>query len=158
MKEQTTTHNVFTSFILSYDGSGTPALIEHIQPLHPGEPFVIDTHKSHIFLAGGFPSLFADSPIPVSATLQLNGDLGNYSGDQLSQIARAELDRYTESRFRSFTKTVNPRVVVLGASAQALTQFLETYGGVLEIEPLLTRGIHQEYTTANDLNINSHLL
>lgn len=145
----------FSQHLLIYDGSGTPALTRHTQPLHPAEPFVLDTPHDQIFLTSGFSSLAEDSSLPISPTLQLNGDLAHFSRDQLAHIARAELDRCTQVRYRSFLSEANPKVVVLGDSASALNQFLDTYGGVLEIDLLLTKGMHPEITTATEIDIRN---
>ncbi len=146
-------HNGFTSYLLSYDGSGTPALVEHNHPLHPDKPFSLDSAYDQIFLTSGFSSLCAETTLPLSPTLQLNGDLGDFSLDQLGMIGRAELDRHTGTQYRSLISKANPKVIVLGESADELDEFIDTYGGVLEITGLLSRGMHPEFTTAGELNI-----
>jgi len=143
----------FHQYLLIYDGSGTPALIRHKQALHPAEAFELHTPYEQVFLTSGFSTLTQNSPAPLSPTLQLNGDLGNFSMDQLAHIARAELDRCTRIQYRSFLSKANPQVVVLGSSASALNLFLETYGGVLEIDLLLSKGMHPEIATASEIKI-----
>ncbi len=145
--------NGFTSYLLSYDGSGTPALVEHTLALHPDKPFNLDTADDQIFLASGFSSLYDDTNLLLSPTLQLNGDLGDFSPDQLAMIGRAELDRHRGTQYRSMIREANPKVVVLGKSAEELDRFIDTYGGVLEITGLLSRGMHPDFTTAAELDI-----
>ncbi len=145
--------NGFTSYLLNYDGSGTPVLVEHTHPLHLDKSFNLDTAYDKIFLASGFSSLYDETTLPLSATLQLNGDLGDFSLDQLGMIGRAELDRHTGTQYRSLISEANPKVVVLGESADELDGFIDTYGGVLEITGLLSRGMHSEFTTAGELDI-----
>ena len=145
--------NGFTSYLLSYDGSGTPALVEHTHPLHLNKPFNLDTADDKIFLASGFSALYDDTTLPLSTTLQLNGDLGDFSLDQLGMIGRAELERSTGTQYRSMIREANPKVVALGKSADELDRFINTYGGVLEITGLLSQGMHPEFTTATELDI-----
>jgi ferredoxin len=146
-------HNAFCQHLLIYDGSATPVLTRDEHPQHPAEPFIPDTSNDQIFLASGFTSFAEDSTLPISPTLQLNGDLGTFSGEQLTQIARAELDRSTQIKYRSFLSKANPGVTVIGNSAAALNQFTETYGGVLKIENLLTKGMDPEIITAFDITL-----
>ncbi len=146
--------NGFTSYILRYDGSGEPALAEHTFPLHPSQPASPAPVDGKLFLASGFSSLFNDSTVPLSATLQLNGDLGAFSTPQLAAIARAELKRLSRPGFRSFTREKNSRVVVIGKKSADIHRFIDTYGGVLEIEPLLVQGSDPEITTAEEVIIH----
>jgi ferredoxin len=146
-------HKDFSQLLLIYDGSGTPVLKSHTQPLHPAEPFAVNTPYDQVFLASGFSAFSSDSSLPISPTLQLNGDLGMFSPDQLESIAGAELDRCIRVRYRSFFREANPKVVVLGNSASALNKFMDTYGGVLEIDCLLMKEMDPEITTATDLEI-----
>ena len=146
--------NGFTSYILRYDGSGEPALAEHTFPLHPSQPASPAPVDGKLFLASGFSSLFNDSTVPLSPTLQLNGDLGAFSSPRLAAIARAELKRLSRPGFRSFTREKNSRVVVIGKKSADINRFIDTYGGVLEIEPLLVQGSDPEITTAEEVIIH----
>ncbi len=145
--------NGFTSYILRYDGSGEPALSEHTFPLHPSQPVSPPLPKGKTFLVSGFSSLVKDSPAPLSPTLQLNGDLGNFSSPQLAAIARAELKRQTRPGFRRFIREKNPKVVVIGKKSDDITRFIDTYGGVLEIVPLLAKGSDPAITTAEEISV-----
>lgn len=145
----------FNSYLLTYDGSGTPALIEHAWPLHPTGQSAPDMPGRRLYLAGGFSNFVDDSTHPVSPTLHLNGSLGTFTKDELVKIARAELYRHTETSYRSYVNKANPKVVVLAPRAADLEEFIDTYGGVLDIEPLLTRGMHPRLTTATDLTIDA---
>ena len=143
----------FQSYILRYDGSGKPALSEHTLPLHPAQPSSPDLPEGKTYLISGFSSLTNDSPVPISPTLQLNADLSDFSSGQLASIARAELNRLTRINYRSFIKEMNPRVVVIGKTAAAIDRFTDTYGSVLDIEPLLSTGIDPDICTAEELDI-----
>ncbi|HHB77594.1 MAG TPA: 4Fe-4S dicluster domain-containing protein [Desulfobulbus sp.] len=145
--------NGFTSYIAGYDGSGKPALSEHTFPLHPSQPVSPTLPKGKTFLVSGFSSLIKDSPAPLSPTLQLNGDLGNFSSPQLAAIARAELKRLTQPGFRSFIREKNPKVVVIGKKSDDIARFIDTYGGVLEIDPLLVKGSNPAITTAEEISV-----
>jgi len=138
------------SWLLFFDGSGTPALCKEELTVHPAQPFPEPVQTQTIYLASGFPDLHPDSAVPLSPTLQLNGDRGNFSDDELQHIALAELHRNNAQRFRSYTVEADARVLVLGSSAQQLNAFLETYGGVLQLTPLLSTGVCEQFATASD--------
>ncbi len=146
--------NGFTSYIVRYDGSGAPALAEHTFPLHPSQPASPTLPEGKTFLVSGFSSLINNTLAPLSPTLQLNGDLGTFSSPQLATIAQAELKRLTRPGFRRFIKEKNPKVVVIGEASADIHRFIDTYGGVLEIEPLLVRGSDPTITTAEEINIH----
>ncbi|HHL33871.1 MAG TPA: hypothetical protein ENJ30_05845, partial [Desulfobulbaceae bacterium] len=146
--------NGFTSYILGYDGSGKPAMSEHTFPLHPSQPVSPTLPKGKTFLVSGFSTLIKDSPAPLSPTLQLNGDLGTFSSPQLAAIAQAELKRLTRPGFRHFIREKNPKVVVIGKKRADMIRFIDTYGGVLEIDPLLIQGNDPTIPTAEEISVH----
>ncbi|MBW1646232.1 MAG: 4Fe-4S binding protein, partial [Deltaproteobacteria bacterium] len=75
--------------------------------------------------------------MPVSATLQLNADLAAGSREWLTQLAAAERQRLEAAAPKSYLYRVEPRAAVLAADAGQLAAFVETYGGLLELVPVL---------------------
>jgi len=121
--------------------------------LSPGKPIPADERK--IQLAGGFPCLFPDSPFPLSVTLQLNKDLSSVPEATLEQIARAELDRNSRAAVRNYTVEPSFVACVIAGSAEILENFLDTYGGILEIEALLLEDEHDDYPQVSGVEILS---
>ncbi len=107
-------------------------------------------------VAGGFASLDSDSSIPLSPTLQLNGDLCNLSIEVLTRIALAEEERKVRGRVQSYTLKVEPRAAVIADNAQTLSEFLHTWGGVMETLPLLVSENQQAgFTVVSAVDITS---
>lgn len=123
--------------------------------LHPGKSFSPDQKKT-ILLAGGFSSITPESGFPLSSTLQLNYDLATFSARELGVIAQAELGRLNRMNYRSYTLETDKRVCVIGDSAAEVNHFIDTYGGLLDIEPLLLGGFDPEIPTATELNLSRH--
>ena len=149
------TNNYSGYFLSSGKGADSEYFSAPID-VHPGATLSRSEKSGHkILLAGGFSTIHPDSPFPLSSTLQLNGDLTETNDTEMSSIARAEFIRHNSQSYRSYTLESDPRVTVIGASAESLQNFMETYGGVLEIDAILTKGYDQELTTAQDLQIRS---
>lgn len=117
----------------------------------PGRPFTIDGNEN-VALAGGFPDLSPDTPFFLSPTLQLNVDSGVLSEKQLLALTKAELARFQAIKYRTYTVEVNPRVCVISRDADTLDKFVDTYGGILEIEALLLNGSNPEYPLVTELD------
>jgi ferredoxin len=137
--------NTYSTCLLAPDFS-----IEEITP-HPGRPFPA-TGRS-IQLAGGFPTLFPGTEFVLSPTLQVNKDLGSAAPEQLERIARAELARHNQVVVRNYVVDPNFMACVITDNPGALAGFLETYGGILEIEPVLVNTEHTEYPQVTELEI-----
>ena len=120
----------------------------------PGSPFVPDSSAS-IKLAGGFPGLTPDTPFFLSPTLQLNSDLTILSEELLRKLAEAELQRQQRVTVRSYHVDVDSRVCVISKDVKKLDSFVDNYGGVLDIEPLLLAGSHPEHPFITDLEFES---
>jgi ferredoxin len=120
----------------------------------PGRTFTLDEDEK-ISLAGGFANLSPDTLFFLSPTLQLNGDLGAYSDNELLGLAKAELRRFQAIQYRSYQVDTDSRVCVVSTDAEALDTFIDTYGGVLEIEPLLLGASHSEYPSLTELEFDS---
>jgi len=146
----------YPAHLLCY-GKGADSTFSSVPaPQPPGTAYSSqDQLSGDIILAGGFPSIHPDTPFPLSPTLQLNGDLANFSETEMTLIGRAELTRSNSQSFRSYMSESNPRVAVLGANANSLHAFLSRYSGVLQIDALLLQGCEPELTTAEDLKIVS---
>lgn len=128
--------NEFSTTCLAFDGNGRGEVRTLQTKVTPGEPLKIENGKK-IALAGGFPSLSPDSPVPLSPTLQLNGDLAESSKEQLATLAQAELYRLQAIGYRTSTMEIDFRVCVIANDRGALEKFIDTYGGILEIDALL---------------------
>ena len=130
---------LFSTCLLVQHSSNVTGLERTEVNLHPGKAFPPDQGKT-ILLAGGFSSITPESGFPLSSTLQLNDDLTTCNALTLEKIAQAELRRINRLKYRSYTLEVDRRVCVIGDSAGQLRTFIDTYGGLLEIEPLLHKG------------------
>ena len=107
----------------------------------------------NILLAGGFSTIHPDSSLPLSPTLQLNGDLTELNNTTMTALARAEFNRHNSQSFKSYTLNPDSRVTVIGTSSDSLHKFINTYGGVLQIEPILTKSYSPDLTTIQDLQL-----
>lgn len=137
---------LFSTCLLVQDSSNVTGLERTMVNLHPGNDFPSDQGKT-ILLAGGFSSITPESGFPLSSTLQLNDDLTTAPVETLEKIAQAELRRINRLSYRSYTLEVDRRVCVIGDSAAQVHTFSDTYGGLLEIEPLLHRDYDPEVPT-----------
>lgn len=147
--------NYFTAYLLCSDGSATPVLHSTPASVTMEGKLTLQDAGENIFLAGGFSALIPETPYPLSATLQLNADLGNFTSDQLAAIGQAELTRHNSINFRSYTLDTDPRLAVLARDAEKLNNFVDIYGGVLDLSPLLLRGYEEGMTSAEELRIDS---
>ncbi|NOQ46909.1 MAG: 4Fe-4S dicluster domain-containing protein [Desulfobulbaceae bacterium] len=147
--------NEYPAHLLCYGKGADPVFSSVSTPQRPGTAFACrDQSDRDILVAGGFPGAHPDSLFPLSPTLQLNADLGSFNDAALHQIASAELFRHTGTQFRSYTLAPDPRVVVLAGKQDKLFAFIDTYGGVLDLQPLLLQGYHPELTTAGNPEID----
>ncbi|MGB3209713.1 MAG: 4Fe-4S binding protein [Desulforhopalus sp.] len=145
---------LFPTCLLVQDGSNTSELEITEVNLHPGSGFSPDQGDA-VLLAGGFSSITPESGFPLSSTLQLNYDLATFNGEELTAIARAELRRINQVNYRSYTIEADNRVCVIGDNGRQLNTFIDTYGGVLAIEPLLLKGYHPELPTVTELSLDN---
>ncbi len=144
----------YSGHLLCSGKGADPTFFSAPIPVHPGTAFNSQQKSDKdILLAGGFPGIHPDSAFPLSPTLQLNGDLANYSDTDMAALARAEFTRSNSQTYRSYILESNPRVTVLGGDAESLHTFYDGYGGVLRIDPLLIQGYTPEFATAEELEI-----
>jgi ferredoxin len=144
----------FSTFMLFQDGSASPGFKKAKFPPGRWRQFLAET-SHNILLAGGFPRLSPDLPFPLSPTLQMNLDLTTRGEGGLKELAGAELERINSVNFSSQFVDSDPRVCVLGGAATDLERFLATYGGVLEIEPILIKDCHPDFPGAVEASVLS---
>lgn len=140
--------------MLFHDGGLSPGFMKMSVPPHRWRQFLGEIDPK-ILLAGGFSRLSPDLPFSLSPTLQMNSDLAAFSDRRLRDLAEAELERMNAIRFSTRSFEADPRVCVLGGSSDDLENFIDTYGGVLEIEPILVKGAHPDFTEATELTVTS---
>jgi len=142
---------LFSTCLLVQDSSNVTGLERTEVNLHPGNDFPPDQRKI-ILLAGGFSSITPESGFPLSSTLQLNDDLTTAPAEALEKIAQAELRRINRLKYRSYTLEIDKRVCVIGDSAAQVHTFRDTYGGLLDIVPLLHKGYDPEVPTVTAIH------
>jgi ferredoxin len=148
--------NEYTTHLLCYGKGADMVFSSTATPQWPGSPFSTPGRSDgNIILAGGFPAIHPDSPFLLSPTLQLNGDLSNCSDADMAAIGRAEFIRSNSQSFRSYVLEADPRVTVLGTERDTLSDFIDRYSGILDIEPLLLETYDSNFTTVHDLEIIS---
>jgi ferredoxin len=145
-------NKIFSTCLLVQESPNVTVLEMTEVNLHPGIDFSPDQRKT-ILLAGGFSSLIPESGFPLSSTLQLNYDLATFTAQELKNIAQAELGRINRVNYRSYTSDTDKRVCVIGDNAARLNTFIDIYGGLLDIEPLLVKGYHPEIPTVTEFEI-----
>ncbi len=144
--------NEFSTFVLFRQGSASSGFKKtKVSPQHWRQ--FLSESSLDILLAGGFSRLSPDQPFPQSPTLQLNLDLTARNDSGLRELAEAELERLNAVNFSSLLIDADPRVCVIGESPNDLEHFLATYGGVLEIEPILMKGCHPDFPGAVEASV-----
>ncbi len=139
-----------TVYLVAGEENG-PVLSEYRGKINPGHQVELNDQRK-VLIAGGFPDLIPDSSLPLSPTLQLNRDMTTCSEEALQTIAEAEYLRQQSLHYHSYIVEPDYRVCVIAADSAALDKFIESYGGILEIEPLLIAGSHPDYSTASELH------
>lgn len=119
--------------------------------LQPGQSF--PPQSCVPLLAGGFSSMFPEAAFPLSAALQLNHDMTNMSSEQLAHFARAELGRINRVNIKTYAVDPNMHVCVIATDAEKLETFLDTYGGILEVDPVLYKANHRDHPQTTDIDI-----
>ncbi len=142
------TENGHNHYLLKDTGAATPQFnCEKAVPLSQSNK----TEK--IILGSGFSRNGEPSAFPLSAALQLNGDCTAMDSAELAAFGQAELEKHHRISFRSYDVEPNYRVCVIGDAAVELEKFSDTYGGILEIEPLLVGAHHEDFVHAEELHI-----
>ncbi len=154
IKEETVMEKFSGYFLCSGTGADSDYFSAAVTS-HPGAvPHTANSLERTVLLAGGFSTIHPDSSFPLSSTLQLNGDLTDADDTKMMSLARAELGRHGSQYYKSYTREPDTRVTVMGKDTDSLNSFLDTYGGVLQIDPILTKGYDPELTTAQELHIH----
>ncbi len=107
----------------------------------------------HPLLTGGFNDRCPDTDLPVSPTLLLNADLAGCDRQELGAIGRAEILRPGRDALTSYTLEPDPAVIVLAEKPESLQKFIDTYGGLLRISPLLVSGSSPLFPRAERLEM-----
>ena len=109
--------------------------------------------KDRVLLAGGFKTVSYYDSLPVSAPMQLNGDLAGFDDSRMKQFAEAELGRIKQTSFNSYTVEPENLVCAVSNNSSELTTFMDTYGGLLDIVPLLLNQNNPSYDSITELSI-----
>ncbi len=141
---------LFSTDYLVAGKSGTNEMRTFCGKVVPGRQLEM-SDPDKILLSGGFASVLPETAFPLSPTLQLNRDMTSCSNADLLAIAEAEHDRQQSIYYHNYHLEPNCHVCVIASDSIELDRFIENYGGVLEIEPLLVKGSHSEYTTASEI-------
>ena len=142
-----------TACFVSSD-QGEHLLQEITGKIVPGTPFIPES-SANIVIAGGFPTLSPDTSFFLSPTLQLNADLTELSEESVGILAGAELRRLQRLSVQSYQIDVDPRVCVVSKDAEKIDAFMDNYGGVLNIEPVLLGQSHPEHPLVTELEFES---
>ncbi|GAB4343457.1 MAG: hypothetical protein Kow0089_19260 [Desulfobulbaceae bacterium] len=149
--------NSHNAYLLHPNGSGAPGLTILNVPASSETSASVDAdinRPDRVLLSGGFSNWRqSDDPI-LSPALQVNGDLGNFTREELERIALAELARVQSTSYRSTITEQENRCAVLADDPTQLTVFLETYGGILGLEPLLAGVSHPDFPTPEELAVS----
>lgn len=145
---------LFSTCFLTQKGSDVSELKMSEINLRPGFDFSPDQGESTL-LAGGFSSISPESGFPLSPTLFLNHTLTLSSSADLKLIAEAELHRQNSVNYRSYTVDMDNRLCVIGSDVGDIRRFMDTYSGLLDINPLLTKGYDPEIPTVTELQFES---
>ena len=103
-------------------------------------------------IISGFEALFPEGAPQVSAALQLNGDLCALSSQELAAFSKAELFRLSAPSFRSYTIEPDARVAALSRDPEALIEFMDTWGGMVEITPILAGAGRPDMLCGRDIS------
>ena len=114
--------------------------------------------ETQVLLRSGFSQMVPDAPdqsFALSAALQLNGDFCSLTDEQLSLFAEAELRKKNLSTLKNYTISPDKNVCVISRDPDRLSSFIDTYGGLIEIEPFYLGASHPEYRSVTEYKINS---
>jgi ferredoxin len=137
-------------YVLKNDGSATPFFSVEVK-----SPIAGRQSEENLLLQSGFSPETAPSGCVVSAALQLNGDCTSMDEESLARFGSAELEKHHRVSYKTYDVDPDYRVCVIAGDPAELERFLDTYGGLLEIEPLLVGSYSSNYTTADELEISS---
>lgn len=143
----------FTSCLVTNE-RGEHLLQRNSGKVVPGTPFIPES-SANTALAGGFPTLSPETSFFLSPTLQLNTDLANLAEDSAKILAEAELRRFQRFSVRNYQVDVDPRVCVISKDFEKIEAFMDSYGGVLDIEPVLLGRSHPDHPLVTEVECSS---
>lgn len=143
----------FSTCLLTQNGSEGSVFRKRQIEFQPGSSS-LQEGLADALLVGGFHALSSEDNIPFSPTLQLNYDLTACSDEQLAELALAEVQRKNSLNYRTYTVELDARVAVLADNPEQLQRFMDTYGGILEIYPLLVKGFAPGLDTAVEISLD----
>ncbi len=143
---------VFSTQIVFGDTSGKVAIKPVQVRLQPGQPLIIPSTEK-ILLSGGFQTLSPQSPHLVSPTLQLQSDNPTFPDEELLLVAEAEVERLRSTPCNSYQVDADPRICVVADNAEQLDDFVDTYGGVLDIYPLLFGEVTPDHSVITKIDV-----
>ncbi len=146
--------NGFVTYCLVDDGSATPALHKHQDRSLQEISNTPISGDRQILLQSGFPGLNRESQAILSPALQLNGDLAGFDDEQLQCFAEAERIRKNQASFSSYIIEPDNRLCVISNDSRSLNRFLDTYGGILDIVPLLVKESHPDFSQITDIAVS----
>lgn len=142
----------FTVCLLTQGRRSAPDFLLASVNLRPGQ--AVSPHsQENVLLAGGFASLTPDTAFPLSPTLQLNLDLAGAGKERLHRLALAELARLRSLYIPTYRVHPDPRLWLIGRDGDRLRQWCETYGGLLDIHPLLAGGQDPDFVAIANLQL-----
>ncbi len=144
----------FDLYVLRRKAPGGFALEKMAVKLYPG--LVELPEIPGVRSMSGFKCLMDDVDVHVCPALQLNGDLARFCHEDLLSIAKAELYWKDHVVYRTLLMEPDPRLIVLSGSVDALSEFVDIWGGLLEITPILTKGYHPDFITATKFEIQEN--
>jgi len=143
----------FTVCALIQGRTSAPDFLTSAVNLRQGQELPL-TRPESILLASGFVTCTPEAGFPLSPALQLNHDLCGLSETRLRQLALAELDRIQATTYRSYQIDPDSRLCVIGGDAIRLKTFVDTYGGIIEILPLLVTQYDSDFPHVGELEIS----
>ena len=109
-----------------------------------------------IVLEGGFPSLAENPRFPLSPSLHLNASLSTLSNEQILKIALAEEERLARCRVQSYQVEIKASAAVISQGKVELSEFLDTWGGMIQNVPVLLSDNQQhDFTPADRVTVKN---
>ncbi len=153
LKEEKLMANYSGYLLCSSNGTNSDYFSVPVTARPGGDLAYTESPDTNVLLAGGFSTIHPTSQFPLSASLQLNGDLTETDAPQMAALAKAEYIRHNSQSHKKYSLESDPRVAVLATNSSALQAFTDTYGGVLQIDAILTKGYHPDFSTAEEIQI-----
>ena len=144
--------DMFTVCVLTQERKSAPGFLVTKVNLRPGGQYPIP-EGMEVLLASGFTSVSPKASFPLSSALQLNHDLARLSPERLHRIALAEFERIQATNYRSYAIEPDSRLCVVAKDHARLHEFVATYGGMVELTPLLLSTTDPSFPTVGELRV-----